>query len=149
MGTERSSSIFARAQAVIPGGVNSPVRACRQVGCEPLFIARGEGSRVYDADGNEYLDLVGSWGPLILGHAHPEVLDAIARTMANGTTFGAPTEIEVDFAEDLDGLQAKMLSQETRERFLNIAKALEEAQEHLGRHIGRTGGRGQPRGKFS
>ena len=99
--TARSSEIFRRAQGVIPGGVNSPVRACRQVGCEPLFIARGEGGRIYDADGNEYLDLVGSWGPLILGHAHPEVLDAVARTMANGTTFGAPTEIEVDFAEAL------------------------------------------------
>ncbi len=101
MTTDRSSEIFARAQQVIPGGVNSPVRACRSVGAEPLFIARGEGSRIYDADGNEYLDLVGSWGPLILGHAHPEVLDAIARTMANGTTFGAPTEIEVEFAETL------------------------------------------------
>lgn len=99
--TTRSQEIFARAQGLIPGGVNSPVRACRQVGCEPLFMARGEGSRVYDADGNEYLDLVGSWGPLILGHAHPEVLEAIGRAMARGTTFGAPTELEVEFAAAL------------------------------------------------
>ncbi|HUQ04218.1 MAG TPA: glutamate-1-semialdehyde 2,1-aminomutase [Kofleriaceae bacterium] len=95
----RSKEIFARAQEIIPGGVNSPVRACRQVGTDPLFMARGEGGRVYDADGNEYLDLVGSWGPLILGHAHPEILEAIGRAMARGTTFGAPTEIEVEFAE--------------------------------------------------
>ncbi len=99
--TTRSQEIFARAQGLIPGGVNSPVRACRQVGCEPLFMARGEGSLVYDADGNEYLDLVGSWGPLILGHAHPEVLEAIGRAMARGTTFGAPTELEVEFAAAL------------------------------------------------
>ncbi|MBE7448213.1 MAG: glutamate-1-semialdehyde 2,1-aminomutase [Kofleriaceae bacterium] len=99
--TTRSQEIFARAQGLIPGGVNSPVRACRQVGCEPRFLARGEGSRVYDADGNEYLDLVGSWGPLILGHAHPEVLEAIGRAMAHGTTFGAPTELEVEFAAAL------------------------------------------------
>ncbi|MEZ4403014.1 MAG: glutamate-1-semialdehyde 2,1-aminomutase [Kofleriaceae bacterium] len=91
--------MFARAQAVIPGGVNSPVRACRQVGGEPLFIARGEGGRVWDLDGNSYLDLIGSWGPMILGHAHPEVLEVITRTLANGTSFGAPTAIEVEFAE--------------------------------------------------
>lgn len=97
--TPRSAEIFARAQAVIPGGVNSPVRACRQVGGEPLFIDRGEGGRVIDVDGHEYIDLIGSWGPLILGHAHPEVLDAIARAIARGTSFGAPTELEVEFAE--------------------------------------------------
>jgi glutamate-1-semialdehyde 2,1-aminomutase len=96
--TSRSSELFAAAQDVIPGGVNSPVRACRHVGVEPLFIARGEGGRIWDVDGNAYLDLVGSWGPLILGHAHPDVLAAIARTMANGTSFGAPTAIEIDFA---------------------------------------------------
>jgi glutamate-1-semialdehyde 2,1-aminomutase len=94
----KSSELFAAAQDVIPGGVNSPVRACRHVGAEPLFVARGEGCRIWDVDGNEYLDLVGSWGPLILGHAHPDVLAAIARTMANGTSFGAPTAIEVEFA---------------------------------------------------
>ncbi len=84
---------------MLPGGVNSPVRAFRAVGGEPLYLARGAGARVWDADGNEYLDYVGSWGPLILGHAHPKVLAAITETAARGTTFGAPTELEVLFAE--------------------------------------------------
>ena len=96
-----SKSIYQRAQAVIPGGVNSPVRACRSVGADPLFIARGEGGHVFDVDGQRYLDLIGSWGPLIIGHAHPEVLAAMERTMRLGTTFGAPTELEVIFAETL------------------------------------------------
>src|SRR5215510_3804588 len=101
MSTQRSQSIFERAKSVIPGGVNSPVRACRSVGTDPVFIASGRGARVTDADGNEYIDLIGSWGPLILGHAHPEVLDAVREVMAAGTSFGAPTEIEVRFAEAL------------------------------------------------
>ena len=94
-----SQELFARGQAVIPGGVNSPVRACRSVGCDPLFISHGDGGRIVSADGQELIDLVGSWGPLILGHAHAEVLDAIAEAMGQGTSFGAPTEIEVEFAE--------------------------------------------------
>jgi glutamate-1-semialdehyde 2,1-aminomutase len=97
----RSHAIYERARAVIPGGVNSPVRACRSVGAEPLFVAQGDGATITDADGNTYIDLIGSWGPLILGHTHPEILDAIAETMSSGTTFGAPTEIEVRFAETL------------------------------------------------
>jgi len=101
MSTQRSQSIFERAKAIIPGGVNSPVRACRSVGTDPVFIASGRGARITDADGNEYIDLIGSWGPLILGHAHPEILDTIRETMAAGTTFGAPTEVEVRFAEAL------------------------------------------------
>ncbi|HET7501189.1 MAG TPA: glutamate-1-semialdehyde 2,1-aminomutase [Kofleriaceae bacterium] len=101
MPTPRSQSIFERARAVIPGGVNSPVRACRSVGTDPVFIARGDGARVTDADGNEYIDLIGSWGPLILGHCQREILDAIRDAMVLGTTFGAPTEIEVAFAEAL------------------------------------------------
>ena len=101
MSIQRSQAIFERARAVIPGGVNSPVRACRSVGADPLFIVSGRGATVTDADGNRYLDLIGSWGPLILGHAHPEILAVIAETMAAGTTFGAPTEIEVRFAETL------------------------------------------------
>ena len=101
MSTPRSQSIFERARAVIPGGVNSPVRACRSVGADPVFIASGRGARVTDADGNEYIDLIGSWGPLILGHAHPEILAVIQQVLALGTTFGAPTEIEVAFAEAL------------------------------------------------
>jgi glutamate-1-semialdehyde 2,1-aminomutase len=97
--TDRSRETFARAQRVIPGGVNSPVRACRSVGAEPVFVAQGDGASITDVDGNRYIDLIGSWGPLILGHSHPEILDTIAEAMASGTTFGAPTEIEVRFAE--------------------------------------------------
>ena len=101
MSIAKSQSIFERARAVIPGGVNSPVRACRSVGVDPVFIAQGDGAWVTDADGNRYLDLIGSWGPLILGHSHKDILDTIAETMSSGTTFGAPTEIEVRFAETL------------------------------------------------
>jgi glutamate-1-semialdehyde 2,1-aminomutase len=98
---QRSQAIFERARAVIPGGVNSPVRACRSVGADPVFVAQGDGAYITDVDGNRYIDLIGSWGPLILGHTHPEILDAITETMSSGTTFGAPTEIEVRFAETL------------------------------------------------
>jgi glutamate-1-semialdehyde 2,1-aminomutase len=101
MSIDRSRAIFERAKAIIPGGVNSPVRACRSVGADPVFIAQGDGAAVWDADGNRYLDLIGSWGPLILGHSHPEILDTIKEAMSMGTTFGAPTEIEVRFAETL------------------------------------------------
>ena len=101
MSITRSQSIFERAKQVIPGGVNSPVRACRSVGADPLFVAQGDGAMIVDADGNRYIDLIGSWGPLILGHSHPEILEAIAEAMAQGTTFGAPTEIEVRFAETI------------------------------------------------
>jgi glutamate-1-semialdehyde 2,1-aminomutase len=101
MPTQRSQSIFERARAVIPGGVNSPVRACRSVGADPVFIAKGSGARVTDADGNDYIDLIGSWGPLILGHAQPEIIATITESLASGTTFGAPTEVEVRFAEAL------------------------------------------------
>jgi len=99
MAIKRSQAIFERAQQLIPGGVNSPVRACRSVGADPVFVAQGDGASITDVDGNRYIDLIGSWGPLILGHSHPEILDAIAETMSQGTTFGAPTEIEVRFAE--------------------------------------------------
>jgi glutamate-1-semialdehyde 2,1-aminomutase len=105
---ERSRSIFERAKAVIPGGVNSPVRACRSVGADPAFVAQGDGAYITDVDGNRYVDLIGSWGPLILGHTHRELLDVIAETMANGTTFGAPTEIEVRFAEKLRSIVPSM-----------------------------------------
>ncbi len=101
MNDTRSRELFARAQRAIPGGVNSPVRAFKSVGGDPLFIAQGRGSRVIDVDGNEYIDYVGSWGPLILGHAHPEVLAAVADAAARGTSFGAPTELEVRFAETI------------------------------------------------
>jgi glutamate-1-semialdehyde 2,1-aminomutase len=97
--TAVSERLFAASQRVIPGGVNSPVRAFRGVGGTPRFIARGEGAWMVDADGNRYVDLVLSWGPLILGHAHPEVVEAIVRAAEAGTTFGAPTELELRLAE--------------------------------------------------
>ncbi|CAN5921610.1 glutamate-1-semialdehyde 2,1-aminomutase [soil metagenome] len=97
----KSQAIFERAKAIIPGGVNSPVRACRSVGADPLFVVQGDGAAIWDADGNRYLDLIGSWGPLILGHGHPEILDTIKDALSAGTTFGAPTEVEVRFAETL------------------------------------------------
>jgi glutamate-1-semialdehyde 2,1-aminomutase len=99
MNMERSQRLFRRAQEVIPGGVNSPVRACRAVGTDPVFIARGQGSHIWDADGREYIDYVCSWGPLILGHAHPAVTKALEETLVNGTSFGAPTEAETLLAE--------------------------------------------------
>src|SRR4029077_8569841 len=93
----KSKALFERAQRLMPGGVNSPVRAFRSVGGDPIFIARGEGSHIFDADGNEYIDYVCSWGPLLLGHRHPAVMEALARALAIGTSFGAPTEGEVEF----------------------------------------------------
>lgn len=90
--------MFERACQVIPGGVNSPVRACRSVGCEPLFISSAQGSRVTDVDGNEFIDFVCSWGPMIGGHSHPDVVAAIEETAAKGTSFGAPTPSEITLA---------------------------------------------------
>lgn len=98
MKTQRSEQLFAAAQAVIPGGVNSPVRAFRSVGGTPRFIARARGSRLYDADGNAYIDYVLSWGPMILGHAPASVTKAIQQAAALGTSYGAPTELEVQLA---------------------------------------------------
>ena len=95
----KSDALFQKALALIPGGVNSPVRACRSVGRNPPFIARGEGSHIFDADGNEYIDYVGSWGPLLLGHRHPEIHAALERVLSIGTSFGAPTEQEIELAE--------------------------------------------------
>jgi len=95
----KSLVAWQKSQQFIPGGVNSPVRAYRSVGGDPLFIQRGKGSKLYDIDGNEYIDYVASWGPLILGHAHPRVLEAIQNAMENGTSFGAPTELETELAE--------------------------------------------------
>ena len=95
MAAPKSTELFARAQRVIPGGVNSPVRAFRAVGGDPIFIARAEGAYLFDADGAKYTDYIGSWGPMILGHAHPDVLRAIAEALPRGTSYGAPTELEV------------------------------------------------------
>ncbi len=99
MNRSRSRALFERAQRLIPGGVNSPVRAFGAVGGEPLFVARGEGSRIFDADGNAYIDYVCSWGPLLLGHRHPAVIEGLRGALETGTSFGAPTEGEVDLAE--------------------------------------------------
>ncbi|HFC09989.1 MAG TPA: glutamate-1-semialdehyde-2,1-aminomutase [Chloroflexi bacterium] len=90
---------FERAQQILPGGVDSPVRAFRAVGGQPLFIARGEGPYLYDVDGNRYIDYVLSWGPLILGHAHPDVVEALQEAVARGTSYGAPSPLEVELAE--------------------------------------------------
>ena len=95
----KSAAAFARASHVIPGGVNSPARAFGGVGGQPLFIARGEGPYLFDIDGGRYLDYVGSWGPLILGHCHPRVVDAVREALSRGATFGAPTDIETALAE--------------------------------------------------
>jgi glutamate-1-semialdehyde 2,1-aminomutase len=97
--TTRNEDLFARAQKTIPGGVNSPVRAFRSVGGVPRFFARGEGAHVWDADGRRYLDYVGSWGPLILGHAEPDTVRAVQEAAANGLSFGAPTAGEIELAE--------------------------------------------------
>src|SRR5580692_7042932 len=91
-----SAAAFDRARKVIPGGVNSPARAFGAVGGSPLFMARGEGPYLFDVDGNRYLDFIGSWGPLILGHCHPQVMEAINQACRNGTTFGAPCAGEVE-----------------------------------------------------
>src|SRR5437667_6847708 len=96
---QRSQEAFHRASRVIPGGVNSPARAFGAVGGEPLFISRGEGPFLFDIDGNQYLDYVGSWGPLILGHAHPRVVRAVEEALRKGASFGAPTELESQLAE--------------------------------------------------
>ena len=99
MKTDQSEAWFERAQRALPGGVNSPVRAFGAVGGVPRVIASAKGTRLTDVDGNEYLDFVCSWGPLILGHAPPEVLAAVSEAMQDGTSFGAPTRSEVEMAE--------------------------------------------------
>src|SRR5512138_2847672 len=104
MKTTRSEQLFGEAQQLIPGGVNSPVRAFRGVGGVPRFIERGEGPAVWDADGNRYIDYVLSWGPLIIGHAHPVVVEAIQEAAERGTSYGAPTALEVELAQAVVGL---------------------------------------------
>jgi len=99
MNFTNSQSLYARAVKVIPGGVNSPVRACKSVGADPLFIDRADGCLIYDADGNRFIDYIGSWGPMILGHRHPAVVQAITAVLERGTSFGAPTDLEIQLAE--------------------------------------------------
>jgi glutamate-1-semialdehyde 2,1-aminomutase len=99
MDHSKSSELFASAKQIIPGGVNSPVRAFKSVGADPVFISRAAGSHIFDADGNDYIDYVGSWGPMILGHCHPDVVAAVKSTVESGCSFGAPTELETRLAE--------------------------------------------------
>ncbi len=98
MKTTNSEKLFRRARNVLVGGVNSPVRSFAAVGGSPLFVSRAEGSYVYDADGNRFIDYVASWGPLILGHSHPSVVSAVGERLPMGTSFGAPCELETDLA---------------------------------------------------
>ena len=95
----RSHDLFNQAQQHIPGGVNSPVRAFRGVGGDPVFFHHAQGAYLYDEDKQQYIDYVGSWGPMILGHAHPDVIDAVHKAVDNGLSFGAPTEIEIEMAD--------------------------------------------------
>ena len=99
MNLSKSKQLYEQAKKVMPGGVNSPVRAFKSVGSDPIFIKRAQGAYLYDEDGNKYLDHISSWGPMILGHGHPEVLEAVAKTLKDGTSFGAPTAAEVTLAE--------------------------------------------------
>src|SRR5258705_11007971 len=105
---KRSEKLFAEARRLIPGGVNSPVRAWRAVGGSPRFLSRGQGSRVTDVDGRSYVDFVGSWGPLILGHAHPNVVRAVADAAARGLPVGAPTAGEVELAREITSTYASI-----------------------------------------
>ncbi len=113
--TEESRNLFELAKKVIPGGVNSPVRAFKSVGGSPIFIERAKGAYLYDADGNRYIDYIASWGPMILGHAHDEVIDAVAKTAVKGTSFGIPTELETKIAE----LATQMAPNIDQIRFVN------------------------------
>src|SRR5690606_16464564 len=96
---QRSSALFLEAQNYIPGGVNSPVRAFKSVGGTPLFIKKAQGAYLYDEDGNSYLDYINSWGPMVLGHTHPKVLEAVTQQLKNGFSFGTPTELETEIAK--------------------------------------------------
>lgn len=134
MKTEKSQRLFNLAQERLPGGVDSPVRAFRAVGGQPLFIARGEGPYLYDVDGNRYIDYVLSWGPLILGHAHPRVVDKISSAASKGTSFGAPSELEIELAERVQ----KFMPGIEMVRFVNSGteatmSALRLARAHTGR----------------
>ena len=133
--SERSKALFDAAQQVIPGGVNSPARAFGPVGGDPLFIVKGEEARIVDADGASYIDFVGSWGPLILGHAHPEIVAAVNAAAAGGTSFGAPTEIEVKMAQ----LVTEMVPSVEMVRMVNSGteatmSAIRLARGHTGRN---------------
>ena len=110
-----SKKLFKRAQKVIPGGVNSPVRAFKAVGGSPIFVKSAKGAYLYDENNNRYIDYISSWGPMILGHAHPEVIDAIRDVSLKGTSYGIPTQLEIDIAE----LATKMVPNIDMIRFVN------------------------------
>jgi len=133
MSTETNAQLFERAQKVIPGGVNSPVRAFRAVGGTPRFIARAQGSRIVDAEGRSYIDYIGSWGPMILGHGHPAVLEAVIKAAADGFSFGAPTEREVELAEEILSLVPSM------EQLRLVSSGTEAAMSALRLARGATG----------
>jgi glutamate-1-semialdehyde 2,1-aminomutase len=136
MNTERSTALFAQAQKLIPGGVNSPVRACKSVGCDPRFIAKAQGSKIRDADGNEYIDYVCSWGPMILGHNHPAVREAITKAMEHGTSFGAPCELEVELAElVVDALPSVEMTRFVSSGTEATMSALRLARGYTGRNV--------------
>lgn len=101
MNIQNSIQLFQQAQNIFPGGVNSPVRAFRAVGGQPLFIERGEGPYLYDVDGNRFIDYVLSWGPLISGHAHPQVVESIQQAALKGTSYGAPSPLEIELAQSI------------------------------------------------
>jgi len=105
---KKSHKLFESASKVIPGGVNSPVRAFKAVGGRPLFIESAKGSKLYDVDGNEYIDYVLSWGPLVLGHSHPSVVKALKKAISKGTSYGAPTELEIELAKKVLGIYPSM-----------------------------------------
>jgi len=132
---EESKSLYDQAVQSIPGGVNSPARAFGAVGGNPLFIERGEGARIQDADGNSYIDYVCSWGPLILGHANPTIVEALKRTIASGTSFGAPTRVEIELAE----LVCDMVPSVEMVRMVNSGTEATMSAVRLARgHTGRT-----------
>jgi len=131
-----SAQLFAQAKKYIPGGVNSPVRACRSVGCDPIFITKGLGATLTDADGNEYVDFVCSWGPLIVGHAHPDIVGAVQRAAASGTSFGATTPVEIDLA----AMVVEALDSVEKVRFVNSGteatmSAVRLARGYTGRKV--------------
>jgi glutamate-1-semialdehyde 2,1-aminomutase len=136
METKNSQIMFQQARELIPGGVNSPVRACKSVGCDPLFIRRAKGSSLVDVDGNEFLDFVGSWGPMILGHAHPAIIEAICKAAHDGSSFGAPTPSEIELAS----LIVDALPSIEKVRFVNSGteatmSAIRLARGYTGRKI--------------
>lgn len=131
---QKSKTLFARAKDLLPGGVNSPVRAFRSVGMDPLFISRSSGARIWDADSNEYLDLVGSWGPMILGHAHPAVVNAVLDSAKNGLSFGAPNDREVELAQMIvDSIPSVQMLRMTSSGTEAVMSALRVARAATGR----------------